>query len=155
LQKSLKRQWLDLEGWKVEGPFVPLIKTPATIPDEAVLTIHFKIVNSTDMPLKLRTMKLFVTGRDQYSTIRMGLTPNAGIPRDWPITLRKEEADLYGENRLVLNIFGIISYIDAFGERQQQSFGKVCQCGPGSFYFSEFDGWLPDQDEEEDEGEAS
>jgi len=144
LQKTLKRQWLDLENWRIKGEGLPSDK-------KITLAVIFDVVNATDMPLTLKIAELFTTGQRCFSTLEYVLAPKGKYSLDFPIEFRGEQIALYFSNNLVINVFGFLSYIDAFGERKKQRMGQVCLGGPDGFTFSPFVNWLPSEEEEENE----
>jgi hypothetical protein len=60
-----------LENWRIE---------PIILDDQPALKILFDLVNPTEMPLKVKMVQMFTTGRSQSSSKRVDLTPQKSIP---------------------------------------------------------------------------
>lgn len=149
LQKTLKTQWVELDKWAAKAPW--------DLKDKSLtIKFFFDIVNPTDMPLTLRFVDIFTGGRKQSSNVVFDLVPKGRRPTDFNIEIRnKEQIDLYFADRLVLNIFGQITFQNGFKERQKQLFGEVCVGGVHGFHFQQFDGWIPSEDEEPEDNYES
>lgn len=142
LQKTLKRQWVNLEKWAIEGDKLREYK-------EIVIKLLFEIVNPTDMPLELRHIQLFAVEDNQTSSPNISLAPTKSHPVSFLIKLSEAETSRYFCDTLNLNVFGSIAFKDNFGERQGQTFGHICMGGLSGFKFREYDRWLSQEEDEE------
>lgn len=142
LQKTIKRQWLKLENWrtKIQG-------TPSD--EEIVLQISVNITNPTDMTLTLKLIEWYKRGENETLRVEHELIPGGVRPTDFSIIIPKGEISRFYRNEMVLNIFGQITFVDAFGNREKTRVGHTGVGGSKGFDFSLFEHWLSN-DEEED-----
>jgi hypothetical protein len=144
LQKTLKRQWLNLEDWRILGE-----KTQTG--ERTLISLSFKVVNPTDMELKLRGIELLLLGENQYLTPNLPLAPTKSYSAIFHIKLSKHETENYFRNSVKLRFFGILHFKDNFGDKIDPMFGEYCDGGVDGFEFRAFDDWMSDE-EDEDQG---
>jgi hypothetical protein len=142
LQKTVKRQWVEFKDWRIESH-----KSYDT--DEITLTIFFAIVNPTDMPLTLRFIELFKTGRTETVPLEYVLHPRAERQTDFGVIVRREDLLMYLSNQWVIHVFGRISFVDNFGDKRHTMLGEVCLGGKDNWSFSPFENWTPSDEWDE------
>ena len=149
LQKVAMDQWVDTDDWKA-GPshIQPNVS-------EGRLPISFRTVNPTKFPLTLRNVMVWVD-RWHICTVAFGtllLPPKNNTMVNTSIALKGVRLAMYREHRLALEIGGVVSFVDAFKERKEQSFGLSCVCGPAND--GEFDviAFTPPDEEEQRQNE--
>ena len=123
LQKTLKRQWVNLEKWNISGENIQSGKSTTTI------RLFFDVVNPTDMPLTLKHIEIFKDGGTKILSPNKPLAPTKSHSVYFEINLSEQETACYFNNWLRLHIFGTIAFRDNFGERRNQIFGHVCAGG--------------------------
>jgi hypothetical protein len=137
LQKTLKQQWLETENWQAYR------NNGGT-----EILVSFRIINPTDMPLTLRVIEIYQMGRNETFTLQHILAPDGNRPFDFAVPIREKELRSYSEDKLVLRIFGNVSFVDNFGDWREQRIGHVATGGISGFVFTQFEGWLPSGNEE-------
>jgi len=143
LQKTLKLQWLVLENWSITGEDSQSVA-------ETIIGLYFSVVNPTDMPLDLKHVEIFAEGGTKVSSPNKPLAPSKFHTAFFEIKLSRRETSLYFENSLRLHIFGNLTFRDRFGDRRNQIFGQVCSGGVNGFRYTEFEGWLSPEEEDEE-----
>ncbi len=74
------------------------------VDEEIILHIGFKIVNSTDMPLTLKEIKLSVQNQD--SSLENVLAPKHTYPIEFSILIHGDQITHYFTDKLELTILG-------------------------------------------------
>jgi hypothetical protein len=125
LQKIAMEQWVDTDEWAA-GPV--FIQPTAT---EAFLPISFAIVNTTKFKLILDRVDLWID-REKAASVwfrKQLLTPEGGSTS---VRIERKLVGLklesYRKGLLRFEIGGVVSYVDAFGQAEQQRFGFHCGC---------------------------
>jgi len=127
MQQIAQQQWIQLEGWRIEG------RSPSSRATPSKFAIAMELINPTSMPLTVTRAEATVSGRPFDFAASNLLAPSDCIKVDFPIDLRPDEMALYEKYQLTLLISGSISYTDAFEESRTQPFCLTCSCGPGNY----------------------
>jgi hypothetical protein len=142
-QKAIERQWVTFENWAIRGEN-PVIGRQANI------FLSFKVVNPTKTQLRLRHVEVFINGDKKISSPNIMLTPQYPYSAQFELTVSEHDTIAYVGNSARLHIFGNIAFVDHFGDRQNQIFGEVCSGGINGFHFSQFEGWVGTDENDED-----
>jgi len=142
LQKTLKRQWLNLENWRIMGE-----KTQTG--EHTLISLMFNVINSTDMELKLKCVELFLLDGNQFLTPNVFLVPTKSYSAIFHVKLSKQETENYFRNSAKLLFIGILHFKDNFGDRNDPIFGEYCDGGVDGFEFRAFDRWLSQEEDDE------
>lgn len=140
LQEIMQQQWIQIDGWRREGGGSREENPPR-------FKIVMDITNPTSVPLIIKVIRMSIRGRTLTRGVGNKLAPGNAIEMDFPITLDGDQMAPYAAHRLVLGVTGFVTYEDAFGKEQTQSFNQWCLCGPNN-YFSSQPIELPDQQPE-------
>jgi hypothetical protein len=143
LQKTLKRQWVNLENWKLKGEQVHRANVKSIF-----VGISFDVTNPTDMLLQLRHVEIFALEGNQVQSPNIPLSPTEPYPAFFQIKLTERDTSEYFTDSLKLQIFGNIDFKDNFGKKRSQAFGYICIGGITGTRFRQYDRWLNDDDEE-------
>jgi hypothetical protein len=144
LQKTLKRQWVNLENWKLKGEQVNRANVKSIF-----VGISFDVTNPTDMLLQLRHVEIFALEGNQVKSPNIPLSPTEPYLAFFQIKLNERETSEYFSDSLRLLIFGNIDFKDNFGEKRSQAFGYICMGGITGTGFRQYDRWLTNDDEDE------
>jgi len=142
LQKTLKRQWVNLENWNIKGE-------PSLFSKKGFLDLNFHVVNPTEMVMQLKHVEIFDIEGNQVLSPNTPLAPTKFQTAAFRVNLTENETNRYFDNSLNLHIFGNIAFRDNFGDRQNQVFGYVCMGGIKGFQFRAFDRWLSQEEDDE------
>lgn len=143
LQKTLKRQWVNLENWKLKGEQANRANVKSIF-----VGISFNVTNPTDMLLQLRHVEIFELEGNQVQSPNIPLSPTEPYPAFFQIKLTERDTSEYFSDSLRLVIFGNIDFKDNFGEKRSQAFGYICMGGITGTRFRQYDRWLNDDDED-------
>jgi hypothetical protein len=141
IQQTINRQWLNLDKWNSSGV--------AKFGDRSRIGLSFDVVNPTDMPLQLKHIEIFNADGNKVFSPNKRLAPTKSHPVLFDIKLSESDITAYSTNWLRLHIFGTIAFMDNFGDRRNQLFGCVCAGGINGLQFNDFEGWLNDDEEDE------
>jgi hypothetical protein len=141
LQKTLKRQWLNLENWNITGE-------RNQTGERTLISLSFIIINPTDMELEFKGVEVMTLEGSQGLTPNMRLAPNKHYSALFHIKLSKEQTTGYFNNSLLLHIMGILYFKDNFGDNIQRVFGEDCIGGESGFDYRPFDRWLSNEEDE-------
>ena len=128
------QQWIDFSEWDGD---VEVFKATTTQPERGFLVITFICTNQSDSPLTIKTIEFFISGAPgKRTSLSIGLPigprgryrPTPGIGH----LLGDDQFRTYRTNGFWTSIVGKIHYIDALGEDQTQSFGRLCVARDGS-----------------------
>lgn len=142
LQKTLKRQWLEYENWRIEPAWERSISTD--------IRILFDISNNTDMPLTIQSITLSINLKNTTSDARIDIPPKKSHPVSLDVDLTREQVQNYIHDNLVLTFMGAVSYRDAFRDDRSQGISRIFTGGKSGFTSTEGPGWIPSEEEDED-----
>src|SRR5271156_3461228 len=112
LQKTLKRQWVNLQNWKLKGEQVNRAYVKSIF-----VGISFDVTNPTDMLMQLRHVEIFALEGNQVKGPNIPLSPTEPYSAFFQIKLTERETSEYFSDSLKLLIFGNIDFKDNFGEK--------------------------------------
>lgn len=125
LQRVAMQQWIDTDDWKAGPGFIQPTAT------EAFLPVSFDVVNTTKYKMLLDRVDIWID-REEACTVwfrKQLLTPDGGHATvGFQRKLEGLKLETYRKGLLRFEIGGVVSYVDAFGEAQEQKFGFHCAC---------------------------
>jgi hypothetical protein len=139
LQKTLKRQWINLQNWKLKGEHVNRANVKSIF-----VGISFDVTNPTDMLLQLRHVEIFALEGNQVTSPNISLAPTEPFQAFFQVKLSERDTSEYFSDSLRFQIFGNIDFKDNFGEKRSQTFGYICMGGITKTSFRQYDRWLTD-----------
>lgn len=117
MQEVQLKQWLEVDKWSGKmGSF------PTAEMQQGVLNIRFFIENNTTMPLTLIAIECRWAEQKQLSSLRVVVPPNKDYKMTFSVGISKHQLDLFLSLQLVCSVAVEITYVDAFGKRQEQEF---------------------------------
>jgi hypothetical protein len=143
LQKTLKRQWVNLQKWKLKGEEVNRTNVKSIF-----VEVSFDVTNPTEMLLQLRHVELFELEGGQVESPNISLSPTEPYRASFRVKLSEGQTGEYFGDLLKLTIFGNIDFKDNFGEKRSQTFGYICMGGITGTVFRQYDRWLNDDEED-------
>jgi hypothetical protein len=145
LQKTLKRQWLEYENWRIEPRWDKSIGTD--------IRILFDIANNTDMPLTIQSITLSVNLINTTTRARTDIPPKGLHPVFLDVfNFTQEQVHKFNHDNLVLTFMGSVSYRDAFRDDRSQGISRIFMGGKSGFTSTEGPGWIPSEEEDEGQG---
>jgi hypothetical protein len=134
LQETAMQQWVNIKNWT---------KNYRSAPDgSAGLGISFELVNPTNWPLTIVNTKLRINPIESWAVHNILLAPNSPYAvRVNEISLSKEQENDYLNARIVLVVFGMVTFRDCFERVREQEFSGLLQCGKTATTFTLE--WLP------------
>jgi hypothetical protein len=143
LQKTLKRQWLEYDNWRIQPAWERSISTD--------IRLLFDITNNTDMPLTIRSITLSVNLRNTTTSARTEIPPKKSHPVFLDLdNLTRDQVQEYIHDNLVLTVMGSVSYKDAFRDDRYQGISRIFMGGRSGFTSTEGPGWIPYEEEDDD-----
>src|SRR5271156_71068 len=103
LQKTLKKQWVNLENWAIKGEQTPSNKrTP--------ISLTFNVANPTDMLLELKHIEIYLLEGNQISTPNKPLAPGKSHFVFFEISLSERDTHEYFNGFLRLTVIGSVGF---------------------------------------------
>lgn len=152
LQKVAMDQWVDTEEWFANSSgYIPPGST------EAVLSIGFHITNPTKFKMIFRRVDLWldrqIIKRIYYG--EMFLAPDEYAIIEIDHSLKEAKLKTYLDSILRFEFGGEIYFVDAFGEKRSQKFGRLCSTRyRGESEFEPIAFRPPDEEELGNQGKA-
>jgi len=123
LQRVAMQQWIDTEDWEAGPRFIQPTAT------EGFLPISFTIVNNTKFKMYLDRVTVWIDREEAVSIWYRNklLTPDGDVQ---PVAIERRLMGVKLESYRIgvyrFEIGGVVSYVDAFGDKQEEKFGFHC-----------------------------
>jgi hypothetical protein len=122
--KIIHRQWIEISDWEaeaIEHTKVPMLE----------FRINMTLANKSALPVVIRTVRAaFGRGKGAHEWYNSDLGPGETMHASVSRIFTGEERERFETSRPSLVIEGWVHFFDAFGDPQDQPFGKYFQFGP-------------------------
>jgi hypothetical protein len=139
MRESIQRQEADLAQWIEMLPYGIRTETgsEAVPPDEVRITLRWRILNNTRLPLTLERIDISICREkdwEMFEIVESELIPPAGqdarnfYPFFVELDLTKGQTKDFLADGIGLSIATRVTWRDAIGKRREQSFGDLYDC---------------------------